>query len=191
MLIWMIDEKGEWGPVELEGEVKVGRTAERLRVATSEIDEGLATLFPWKDPLGRLRYLLIPAGRGVKITVNGYPILELKVLADKDEVSFGPSPLVFYYSEESPPRKIKFEGASEKPLFCVRCKDRIEAGEEIVICPKCRLYYHETEGKGCWRYDSACAGCRRPTGIDYIWRPEPIRMRKRVSAQLLRRDGIR
>lgn len=182
MVIWIINRQEEWNPIELEGEMKIGRGEEGLHVS-SEMRAWDATLFPWMDRQGRRRYILFSTLGDGKIKVNGYPMSGLKVLDDKDEVSLGPAPRVFYYSEESPPRKIKFEEASEKPLFCVRCKDRIEAGEEIVVCPKCRLYYHETEGRGCWMYDAACAGCRRPTGIDYTWRPEPIRIRKRGYAQ--------
>ena len=186
MILWMLNDKTEWVPIEIAGKVRIGRDEGDLLVISEDLDCPHVILSPWKDPNDRFRWLLIPASLEEKVWVNGYPIHEMKVLVHRDEIRMGYPPLQVYFSTDLPARKVRYEGGHEKQVFCVRCKGEIKEGEEIVHCPQCRLLYHQTAERGCWSYDITCIGCKRPTGMEHAWRPEPI---QKVKIRNSKRQG--
>lgn len=179
MVVWVLNEESEWTPIELSGEIQIGRSNDGLLAFSQKVDHPAALLSPWRDATGKERYVLIgEAGKG-EIRVNGVRILGMRVLDHRDEVQIAGPPVRFYFSSDLPARKTRYKGSDARPFHCARCKGEISPGEEVVRCPGCRLLYHEMGGRGCWTYDAVCLGCKRPTGENHLWRPEPIRKMKR------------
>lgn len=116
-------------------------------------------------------WLLAPPGR---VLVNGQPVwLGLRALRDRDEVLVPGSGSVFF-STESLARVEEFPGAP-KPVFCPRCRDKIEAGP-AVKCPACGVWHHQLTDRPCWTYSETCALCPQPSALNagYQWTPERL-----------------
>jgi hypothetical protein len=115
--------------------------------------------------------LLLPVG--IVARVNGRPVLGgLRVLDDKDEVTFGRSR--FFYSAEAAPVVVAFhrdEGA--RSPTCPLCRGPVRDGDPAVQCPVCGRWFHQAD-KPCWTYAPTCRFCNHPTALDGAtsWRPE-------------------
>ena len=65
----------------------------------------------------------------------------LCVLADRDEIRFGGE--VQYFSTETLAAAVDFPGA-DRPVFCGRCRQQIDAGTPAVCCPGCGIWYNQS-----------------------------------------------
>jgi hypothetical protein len=119
---------------------------------------------------------VLVAGSTAEVSINGLPLVAgIRVLSDKDEISFSSLDSYYYYSSESLAKVENFP-ASEQTLFCPRCKQEITDGELAVRCPACKVWHHETEELNCWTYSDGCALCAHPTEMNasFRWTPEEL-----------------
>ncbi len=177
MVIWSPDQSGMWQPVELHGTpMELAARDGAPMVATEGMAEPLGLLYPWSDRFGATRYVLFPLALEA-LRVNGRQLFGHRLLLDRDEILFRCSAgggRVFF-TEKSLPRVVNFKASSGggPPAFCLRCKTRIEEAQPVVLCPRCKVWYHQMEERLCWSYDKECANCHRTTAMDYAWKPEP------------------
>jgi len=96
----------------------------------------------------------------------------LYVLADRDEIRTGDG-IQYFFSTESLATVVAFPGA-ERPVYCGRCREPIEAGAPAVCCPGCGIWYHQSEELPCWTYAEKCNFCPSPTALNngFSWTPE-------------------
>jgi hypothetical protein len=190
MVLWVLDEQGVWVPVELKGATQQVGIAGITVEVSSDIVTPVALLYPWRDRHGTTRYVLFPARaqHPAKISVNGYPLLDLMVLGDQAAITFTTAGqrCRTYFSTEARPQTVSYQPAqpgatSPQPVVCMRCKGKIEPGHAVVQCSRCSLWYHQMEGRPCWTYDQRCAGCQRPTTMEYAWAPAPVRHGTKAS----------
>lgn len=116
-------------------------------------------------------FLLAGAASGAR--VNGLaPVAGVRVLQDRDEIRATPSNTLFF-SAETLARAEEFP-ASERAVYCGRCRQAMETGQLAVRCPQCGIWYHQTESLPCWTYAPACAFCPQSTPLDagFSWIPE-------------------
>jgi hypothetical protein len=114
----------------------------------------------------------LAAGKEADVRVNGHPVLAgMCVLADRDEIRSGGAQ--FFFSTESlaveeplPPL--------DRPVFCGRCRQKMEAGSPAVRCPGCGVWYNQSTELPCWTYADKCAFCGYATALDagFTWSPE-------------------
>jgi hypothetical protein len=106
------------------------------------------------------------------IRVNGRaPVAGVCVLADRDEIRMGG--VQYFFSTESL-ATVQELPPSERPVFCGRCRQKIEVGSPAVRCPLCGVWYCQSPELPCWTYAPACAFCPQPTALDsgFSWTPE-------------------
>jgi hypothetical protein len=106
------------------------------------------------------------------LRMNGRaPLAGLRALADRDEIRCGGE--VRYFSTETLASVESFPGA-ERPVYCGRCRQPIEAGSPAVRCPGCGIWYNESAELACWTYGERCAFCDQSTALDasFSWTPE-------------------
>jgi len=137
-------------------------------------------LIPWRGENGRKRCLLVCRRDLLDfLRVNGLPALSLTVLDDRDEIAVGTAPVSrFFFSQESKAEVVPFKEGSE-PVYCARSKSLLTEGVLSVRCPRCGLWYVETEEIPAYSYHGQpCLGpgCGRPPVLGYAWKPEPIRL---------------
>jgi hypothetical protein len=183
MLIWILDSTGQWAPSTWESNRMILAVDDAgLRPASNGSGIPVAEILSWRDSNGKTHDVFFPVSPR-QFRINGIPLFAHRLLADRDEICFTEDfrRTLFYYSSETPPR-VRIFSESDAPgvVFCLRCKLRVEAGQQAIACPGCGLWYHEYGQRRCWSYDAVCAGCRRQTSMDYIWKPEPVR-KPRVS----------
>jgi len=170
--LWMQDGEGAWGVLDLAGDqLDLGKLAARA----GEAPEPSA-------PAGHLLEIAAaPAEWAVlaaphdEVWVNGLPLqVGIHVLADRDEIRIGGSGSVFFSTE----RLAHCEPlpASDRALFCPRCRQPIEPGSPAVRCPQCALWHHQSTELPCWTYSPTCALCPQPTELDagFRWTPEDL-----------------
>jgi hypothetical protein len=106
--------------------------------------------------------------------VNGAPVAAgLRVLADRDEIRVDGE--VRYFSTESVAVVVPLP-ATERSLYCGRCRLKIEAGSPAIYCPTCAIWYHQSAELPCWTYAPKCGYCPQQTALDldaeFAWTPE-------------------
>lgn len=114
-------------------------------------------------------------GRAREVRVNGVAVaLGVRAVADRDEISVGRVG-TFYFSTESLARVEEFPGAAQA-LYCPRCKLAVEQKTPAVKCPRCGVWYHQSEELPCWAYAETCALCPQTTdtGAGFRWTPEGL-----------------
>ena len=107
------------------------------------------------------------------VRVNGLPVSAgIRALGDRDEIAIPGRPAMFL-STETLAQVTPFENAPQ-PLFCPRCKQRLETGMPAVRCPRCAVWHHQTDDLQCWTYAESCASCDCRTALDagFTWVPE-------------------
>ena len=115
--------------------------------------------------------LIVP--RGSRVLVNGRPPMAgLFVLRDRDEIRSQAGDL-FYFSTETLATIVDFPGG-ERPVFCGRCRQRLDLGSCAVCCPSCSIWFHQASDLPCWTYSETCGFCGRATALDsgFTWIPE-------------------
>jgi hypothetical protein len=140
-----------WNAVTARWEASVLHAQDRLEVAAGVCLVGLPP-----------RRGALLARDEAAVTVNGEPVLPLRVLDDRDEVAVAGGPV-----------EIAPFPAGLPDTRCGRCKGELGAGESAVRCPHCGAWHHQTEDLPCWTYDSSCSTCARAT-TGCAWEPEPI-----------------
>jgi hypothetical protein len=114
--------------------------------------------------------LIAPNDAGVR--VNSRPVSAgLRVLADKDEIRVGGE--VRYFSTETLAAVEPFP-AADRPVYCGRCRQVIEAGSAAVCCPGCNIWYHQRAKLPCFTYAEKCTFCDHATSLNsgFVWIPE-------------------
>jgi hypothetical protein len=107
------------------------------------------------------------------IRVNGRTVLAgLCVLVDRDEIRIGRR-VQYFFSTESLALVEEFPSL-ERPVFCGRCRQKIDVGLSAVRCPGCGVWYNQSAELPCWTYADKCTFCGHPTALDagFSWIPE-------------------
>jgi hypothetical protein len=113
------------------------------------------------------------AGAKSDVRINGFaPVARVHVLQDRDEIRVQSLDPIFF-STETLARTGEFT-ATERAVFCGRCRQPIQNGEMAVNCPKCGIWYHQTEQLLCFTYSPQCNFCDQSTSLDagFNWIPE-------------------
>jgi hypothetical protein len=169
--LWIETHPGDWAVVPLEHPrvqladvlALCGAAAHRetepdgVLVQDATIDRS-----PW--------HLLAPYG--ASLWVNGLPLLAgIHVMGDRDQISAADGTAMFFSTEAL--ARVAPMPATERPMMCPRCRQRIATGDAAVRCPQCALWHHESEQYPCWTYAATCALCPQPTALDagYQWTP--------------------
>ena len=117
---------------------------------------------------------MVAAGVDAPLRVNGIPLggVGIRVLSDRDEIAI-PGVGSAYYSSEVLAEVVPFP-ASDRAVFCGRCRQAIAAGSPAVKCPGCGVWYDQSEELPCWRFSERCAYCTTSTALDagLTWVPE-------------------
>jgi len=140
---------------------------EAAHAATAETG---ATLV--RSDAGGTKIWALIAPPSADIRVNSRPVRAgLCVLADRDEIRIGNQ--TRYFSTETLAAVQPFPGL-DRPVFCGRCRQQIEAGAPAVCCPNCGIWYNQSAEFPCWTYSSKCTFCGHPTALDagFSWTPE-------------------
>jgi hypothetical protein len=184
--LWIRDDEQNWTAHALDGHDfdLVPNPPQAIDLARDPVAD--------PDPMARAPHVLLcqtrigsrelwalVAGRLHDVRVNGLPVATgVRVLADRDEIRVDGADARFF-STERQARAEPFPG-SEEPVYCARCKDRLEMGQPAVRCPSCDVWYHQFEKDGkrrpCWTYADTCALCPRSTDLDggYSWSPASL-----------------
>jgi hypothetical protein len=114
------------------------------------------------------------SGHDAPVRVNGERVVSgLRSLRDRDEIRIGSSRM--FFSLETLACVDDFPGA-DSPLFCPRCRQQIQEGNEAVRCPRCGVWHHQSSELPCWTYSATCALCDQPSSFDagFHWTPEEL-----------------
>ena len=114
------------------------------------------------------------ASPGCRVRVNGWlPVAGIRVLGDRDEVRTEAGAQYFFSTELL--AEIESFPASERPVFCGRCRQPVATGTPAVRCPgaSCGIWYHQSADLPCWTYDT-CMICGQSSALDagFSWTPE-------------------
>jgi len=156
------------GSAQLELACDPPRQPEETRHTT----EGAKTALLIRTGSGGSQAWALIAPSGSDLRVNGRaPFAGLRALADRDEIRCGGE--VRYFSTEMLAAVESFPGA-ERPVYCGRCRQSIEAGSAAVRCPGCGIWYNESAELPCWTYSEKCTFCGHSTALDagFSWTPE-------------------
>lgn len=174
---WTTNDAGEWGIQVLAGECCVALPAGKsMRFAAPASGPGLADvrLLPPAASGVSAPWTLL-GGRAASLRVNGQPLaLGIRALRDHDEISIGGQRC--FFSTEELARIVAFPGL-DQPVWCPRCKQKVEPGDLAVACPRCHAWHHQSEEFPCWTYEPTCALCQlQATALDagYSWTPEML-----------------
>ncbi len=102
---------------------------------------------------------------GARIQVNGrMPVGGLRVVNDRDAIRTADGARYYFLTESLP--VIEPFPAADRPVFCGRCRLRLDSGFLAVRCPVCAIWYHQGGDLPCWTYDERCAYCGAQTALD-------------------------
>ncbi|HEV7403697.1 MAG TPA: hypothetical protein VGO11_12250 [Chthoniobacteraceae bacterium] len=162
--LWLT-QADSWQPVPLAGS------------AFSWSPEGLRPLErsdsapAWLRLVGREWVLLAAPG----LLVNGAPLrCGVRVLRDRDELRFAGGTRAYFSSE----RLAAVQPFAGHPgVRCPRCRQAVDQGALVVVCPACGAVCHQTAELGCFTYGATCPLCDQPSALDagYRWTPEEPR----------------
>jgi len=170
--LWIRGEGG-WGAQKLDGaEFNLAAFASRQTPKDERnARPGKVARLVRADAAGSRAWALI-ASRDSDVHVNSRVVpAGLCVLDDRDEIRIGGE--VQYFSTETPVTVEEFT-ASDRPVFCGRCRQKIEPGSPAVCCPSCGVWYNQSADLPCWTYSDKCTFCGHPTALDsgFAWIPE-------------------
>lgn len=118
-------------------------------------------------------FLIVPPAQS--LTINGLPLVGgLQLMDDRDEIRLPDGSSLFFSTEELP--RVCPMPATDKPMNCARCRQRIEPESPAIRCPQCGIWHHQQEDLECWTYSSTCALCPQPTPFDigFRWTPAEL-----------------
>lgn len=106
---------------------------------------------------------------GVPARINGQPVVgQLAVLRDRSLLSIASQH--YFYSSESP-AVVEIFQPGESRILCPRCNGEVTEGE-VVRCPGCRMYFHQSQERACFTYGETCSVCNTPTVLgEEGWNP--------------------
>jgi hypothetical protein len=98
-------------------------------------------------------------------------------LSDRDLVGFGPAGPDWVFTTERMAAVESFAGPAGS--YCPRCKQPLQRGQQVVICPACRCVHHQDEAAElpCWEYAPVCSQCDHATDLNrtaFSWTPDEI-----------------
>ncbi|HEY7448375.1 MAG TPA: hypothetical protein VH702_09510 [Vicinamibacterales bacterium] len=107
--------------------------------------------------------------------VNGVRVMTgLTILTDRDEIRPAGGP-TWFFSTETQAHVEPFPDSDGRG-FCPRCRLPIATGTPAVHCPRCGLWYHQSDEFPCWTYAPQCTACPQLTelGAGLGWTPERL-----------------
>ena len=173
--LWNLEDDDRWTPTALHSvAILDGGTinfVERSRVAALS---GEVLLLPSAFNTQAAKWMLFaPAGSSVR--VNDAPLDNgIRILADRDAIRVASLPAMYFSTEQL--ARIELYSGDEN-VYCPRDKTLISEGDPAVCCPRCGVWHHELEDKGCWTYSGTCALCDQSTDLDaarFRWTPEDL-----------------
>ncbi|MFQ6113212.1 MAG: hypothetical protein ACE5NG_03880 [bacterium] len=172
MNIYKYNQKqNDWQLIPVSKSREIGLDKQGEFTVGSTVQKPVASLMAYKDSHGKHRCAIIPYPDS-DWKLNGLCPFSLHVLQDRDELSYNGQKLYFTYEQ---PAKVKtYKAKKEKPpIFCPRCKDTV-AGPAVRCPGSCGLWYHQSQERECWTYDSKCIVCGHPTSEGLCWKPAPV-----------------
>jgi len=171
--LW-VEQRGDWAAVVLGSEpIALAADTDRpvYRVEAPISATHAAVLMP-TNTSGAEWVLVCKPGL---CRVNGIPnLLGIAVMQDRDEIHMESGPRL-YFSKESQATIAPFDRVGE--IACARCSLPIEPGQPTVICPACKIAYHQDVDADlpCWTYGS-CLICGNPGTLDggLAWSPAEL-----------------
>ncbi len=103
----------------------------------------------------------------LRLRVNGLPLCAgIRRLRHMDEICADNGEVIGYFLAYSPPRVVEFNEAQHGHLSCPICTRPLSG--PCVECPRCSVWFHETEAYPCWSGGETCptAGCPQKTRLD-------------------------
>lgn len=181
--LWVRSGDSEWAALELAGDLVLDdrvlpakgsfdlpddeRPAHRVNHRT---DHSTTRLVGSATDPARWALLALPG----RATVNGIPVMGLRVLRDRDEIRLVGLETAYFSTERL--TSIQPCAVSNASIICPRCRQPIASGTPAVCCPACGVWHHQETALACWTYAERCALCPQPTGLDagYQWTPEAL-----------------
>jgi hypothetical protein len=148
-----------------------GWQAQRLGAALVDFGDSSSRLISAEVSGSSVWALVTPWGSDIR--VNGRAVLAgVHVLDDRDEIRTEDG-AKRYFSAEMPATIEEFP-VPERPVFCGRCRQQIDAGSPAVRCSGCGVWYNQSAELPCWTYSDKCTFCGQPTALDagFTWSPE-------------------
>lgn len=176
--LWLNQSQDEWTVAPLEKNAYAIRTSadtalkvKPLRSKTARKKEDILLVRSQKH---QARWAII-AKHPQRIHVNGRPLTNsLRVLRDRDELRIS-SNVQCFFSTECLPEITTYKGDA---VYCARCKQSVEEGDQCVICPVCATVHHQSKEKDleCWTYSELCSMCDQITASTgtFRWNPEDL-----------------
>jgi hypothetical protein len=171
--LWFRDHDDIWSAMPLNGHAVdiSGHPPRELTEGFLPGKDHRAAVIPSRAEDSRV-WILLVAG-SCDVFVNGFaPVAGMRVLRDRDEIRTALTDQLFF-STETLAHVEEFSGG-ERPIYCARCRQTIEKGQQAVRCPRCSVWFHQTEQLPCWTYGSACSLCPQSTSLaaGFSWTPE-------------------
>lgn len=163
-----------WKQSRVDGEDDPVWTAEALEMDRPVVLSAAVPGAPTLLHAGTGDAWLLVGGDHAGVAVNGVRVhAGARMLADRDEIRTAGGERLFFSTERLAAAG-RFPGA-DKPAFCPRCKQTIDAGAAAVRCPACDRWYHQDDDLPCWTYNDRCM-CDHPTGLDagFRWSPNGL-----------------
>jgi hypothetical protein len=170
--LWFLDDEGVWSVVPLEGRA-VDISVHPPRAMAEDYPEDHLRAAVVCAGSGEARAWVLLAGASGDVRVNGFSaVAGVRVLRDRDEIRADSVHTLFFSTETL--AHIEDFLAGERAIFCGRCRQAMQNGELGVRCPRCGIWYHQTDKLPCWTYSPTCAFCPQSTTLDegYAWTPE-------------------
>jgi hypothetical protein len=176
-VLWYRDDTQSWTGLELSGAfVDLGCWPPKL-YADDEVpgtDPAAALLVPPPSVTNIEGWVLI-WDRDTDVSVNGLPTRAgIRVLANGDQILLGSGATVFFSTETQ--ARLQCYPGGEREVRCPRCTKAVEPDSVGVRCPRCGVWYHQTEESPCWTYAPECALCATATDLEagYQWTPAAL-----------------
>jgi len=170
--LWTQDATG-WGAKKLDGaqlDLSASTSGQPAGPGQAALPEIVAHLVRADTAGAKVWAMIAPPGSDARLNGRTVPA-GLCVLADRDEIRIGQE--ARYFSTETLAAVEAFP-ATERPVFCGRCRQQIEAESPAVCCPSCGVWYNQSDDLPCWIYSEKCTFCGHPTALDagFTWTPE-------------------
>jgi hypothetical protein len=177
-LLWVNEGEGVWVHHPLDADFVVLSPGDPVRLVVGDAPSfgSGPVLARGPDARGFERWIILDASAS-RTRINGAPMpIGARVLADRDAISLGVGPTVFFSCERLA-QAVPFPEEDDRTC-CIRCKLPLEPGTPAVRCPapECGFWHHQCDDTPCWTYTESCAGCGHPTAFDsgFQWSPSEL-----------------
>src|SRR5262249_26330940 len=115
---------------------------------------------------------VLVSGPDDRLAVNGWPVLGLRALTDRDEIRFAGRRLFFSARRLARGRPVP---RVDRPRSPPR-RQPLEVGRPGVCCPACGVWHHAIPELPCWTYAPRCSVCNQTTAEDagFRWTPAEL-----------------